>query len=337
MNGLTGMADTSGLGGCTAPALRSRRVALGQAAVVMLLVVAGCGRPATSPGPAARLVVGVSVLTLANPFFKELAAALAAEAATRGYDTVVVSGDNDPARQQHQIKDFIVRRVAAIVLTPCDSKAVGPAVREANEAGIPVFTADIACLDPAAKVVTHVATDNEGGGREAAIAMMEAIHNRGKVAILDFPEVESCILRTRGFRAELAAQGSPIEIVACLPGGAEREKSMKVMQDILQAHPDLAGVFAINDPSALGAVAALEKAGRLADVTVVGFDGQPDGRRAIRSGAIHADPVQFPDRIGRQAATALADYLDGTDVEPVQLIPTALYRRADAERDPSLE
>ena len=306
--------------------------------LVGLLLCVGCGPADQSfQRSTVRPVIGISVLTLTNPFFKELADSLAAEAATRGYDAVVVSGDVDPAKQQNQIKDFIVRRVAAIVLNPCGSTAVGPAIREANEAGIPVFTADIGCLDPEAKVVAHIATDNERGGHEAAEAMIEALGNRGKVAILDFPEVESVILRTKGFRAELAARTSPIEVVACLPGGAEREKSMKVMQDILQAHPDLAGVFAINDPSALGAVAAVEKAGRLEDVVVIGFDGQPDGKRAIRDGIIYADPIQFPDRIGRQAAVAVCDYLEGLEVEPVQLIPTALYRQADAEADTTLD
>jgi len=212
-------------------------------------------------------------------------------------------------------------------LTPCESRAVGTAIREANGVGIPVFTADIACLDPTAKVVAHVATDNEGGGRLAAQAMIAALGDRGKVAILDCPEIESVILRTRGFRDELLARDSGIEIVACLSGGAEREKSMKAMQDILQSHPGLTGVFAINDPSALGAVAALERAGRLADVVVIGFDGQPDGIAAIKAGKIHADPVQFPERIGRQIAKAACDYLDGIDVAEEQLIPTELYRR----------
>jgi ribose transport system substrate-binding protein len=273
--------------------------------------------------------IGIAVLTLANPFFKQLADAVAAEAESRGYDAVIVSSDNDPAKQRSQVQDFIVRGVTAIVLTPCESRAVGTAIRDANAAGIPVFTADIACLAPDARVVAHVATDNEGGGRLAARAMIEALEGQGKVAILDYPEIESVILRTRGFRDELDIRDTAIEVVACLPGGAEREKSMKVMQDILQSHPDLAGVFAINDPSALGAVAALERAGRLDDVIVIGFDGQPDGLAAIRAGKIYADPVQFPVRIGGQVATAACEYLDGLDVEPEQLIPTALVTRND--------
>src|SRR6266496_2106205 len=116
-----------------------------------------------APKPAGT--IGLSVLTMNNPFFKEIADSMTAEAAKHGYSVLAVSGDFDVARQQNQVKDFIVKKVSAIVLCPCDSTAIGPAIREANKAGTPVFTADIACLDTTAKVVAHIATDNLQGGR----------------------------------------------------------------------------------------------------------------------------------------------------------------------------
>jgi ribose transport system substrate-binding protein len=284
-------------------------------------------------------VIGVSLLTLANPFFVDLGEAMKREAAKHGMDVQVVSGDFDAARQRNQVADFIVRKVAAIVLSPCDSKGIGTAIAEANRAGIPVFTVDIASLG-GGKVVSHVATDNLGGGRLAATALIEALGGKGKVAILDHPEIESVLMRTRGFEEELARQkrekGVTIEVVAKLPGGGAKDKSFKATEDLLQSHADLAGIFAINDPSALGAVAALEKAGRLSKVRVVGFDGMPEGKQAIRTGQIYADPVQFPDRIGTMAVQQIRKYLDGDDVKPEILIPTALYRKADAEQDPTL-
>jgi ribose transport system substrate-binding protein len=287
------------------------------------------GVPAADPKPK----LGVSLLTLTNPFFRDLAEGMKAEAAKHGMEVVVVSGEFDAARQRNQVADFIVQRFAAIILSPCDSKAVGTAIAEANTAGIPVFTVDIAALG-GGKVVCHVATDNLGGGRLAAQALIEALGGRGKVAILDHPEVESVLLRTRGFDEELARQtrekGVTMKVVARLPGGATKDKSFKAAEDLLQAHPDLNGIFAINDPSALGAVAALEKAGKLAQIKVVGFDGMPEGKAAIRAGQVYADPVQFPDRIGRTAVQQIRKYLDGDDVPKEILIPTALYRKADA-------
>jgi ribose transport system substrate-binding protein len=297
--------------------------------------------PSVLAAPAKKAEIGVSLLTLTNPFFRDLGEAMKDEAAKHGMEVVLVSGEFDAAKQRNQVADFIVKRSAAIVLSPCDSKAVGTAIAEANKAGIPVFTVDIAALAGGAKVVSHVATDNLGGGRLAAQAIIEALGGKGKVAILDHPEVESVILRTKGFEEELAKQkqekGVNIQVVARLPGGGAKDRSFRAAEDLLQAHPDLNGIFAINDPSALGAVAALEKGGKLAQVKVVGFDGMPEGKQAIKAGQIYADPIQFPDKIGRTAVQIIRKYLDGDDVPPETLIPTALYRKADADKDPALK
>ncbi len=314
----------------------SRRQFIVEAASLMLApTLLGAG-PSKAGG-----TIGISVLTLTNPFFRDLADAMTAEAKKHGLDTLVTSGEFDAARQRNQVADFIVRKTVAMILCPCDSKAVGTALLEANKAGIPVFTADIASLAKEGKVVGHVATDNFGGGRFAAIALIEALGGKGKVAILDHPEVESVILRTRGFLQELEQQkkdkGVTIQVVATLPGGAAKDRSMKATEDLLQSHPDLNGIFAINDPSALGAVAALEKAGRLAQIKVVGFDGMPEGKSAIKAGKIYADPIQFPDRIGQAAVQNVIKYLAGDDVQRETLIPTALYRQADAAKDPAVK
>jgi len=301
----------------------------------------GCGERQKGAAPSLKGTIGLSVLTLTNPFFKVIADTMTAEAAKHGYDVIVTSGEFDVARQQNQVKDFIVKKVAAIVLTPCDSKSIGPAIAEANAAGIPVFTADIACLAPGAKVVCHIATDNLGGGHEAAKAIIEALGGKGKVAILDFPMVESVIMRTQGFKAELAqANKRPdvdIEIVATLPGGGVKDIGYKAAQDLLQAHPDVNGIFAINDPSALGARAALERAGKADQIVIVGFDGQPEGKQAIKEGKIYADPIQFPDKIGAETVRAIVKHFKGEKLPKEILIPTALYRKADAMKDPDLK
>jgi ribose transport system substrate-binding protein len=299
------------------------------------------GTRAALTAPAKKVQIGVSLLTLTNPFFRDLGDAMKDEAAKHNMEVVLVSGEFDPAKQLNQVGDFIVQRCGAIVLSPCDSKAITTAIVQANKAGIPVFTVDIAALATAAKVVSHVATDNLGGGRLAAQAIIEALNGKGKVAILDHPVVESVMLRTQGFEEELARQkkekGIDIRIVARLPGGGAKDKSFQATEDLLQSHPDLNGIFAINDPSALGAVAALEKAGKLGQVKIVGFDGMPEGKQAIKSGLIHADPIQFPEKIGRTAVQHILKYLAGDDVPAQTLIPTALYRKSDADKDPQLK
>lgn len=312
--------------------------------IVALLVTVGCDRdkpavqkPPPAGSPKSAGVIGVSVLTMTNPFFREIVDAMTDEAKKVGMEVVAVSGDNRPEVQNPQVREFIVKRVSAIVLTPCDSKSIGETIREANAAGIPVFTADIACIDPDAKVVSHVATDNYSGGREAAKAMMAAIGNRGRVAIVDHPKVESVMLRTKGFRDELAEAKSPIEIAGTVVGEGAKDTSYKVTQDLLAANRDLAGIFAINDPSALGAYAAVEKAGLAGKIRIVGFDGQLEAKQAIKEGKIYADPIQFPDRIGRETVRAITSYLDGKPPPRQLLIPTSLYGKDEAMKDPALK
>ena len=312
--------------------------------LALIALTAGCGNEedtAATPSEA-RGTIGVSVLTLTNPFFKVIADTMTDEGRKHGYEVLVTSGEFDVAKQQNQIKDFIVRKVAAIVLSPCDSKSIGPAIREANEAGIPVFTFDIKCLAPGAEVVSHIATDNYQGGKLAGEAMIEALGpSGGEVVIVDAKQIESCILRVDGFKEVIEAhnEASPgkITIVAELPGDGQKDKGFKAAEDALQAHSNLAGIFAINDPSGLGAYAALEKAGKTDQVKIIAFDGQPEGKQAIKAGMIYADPVQFPDEIGRRTMQTIVRYFNGEPVEPEILIPTALYRQADAQQDPSLK
>ena len=307
----------------------------------------GCGRTADTPQPAAtsRGTICVSLLALDNPFFKVIGDAIAAEAAKQGFQATVVSADKDVTRQGNQIKDFIVKKAAAIVLSPCDSKSIVPVIREANAAGIPVFTVDSPCNEPGVAIATQVATDNEGGGREAGQAMIEALHADGreaggKIAVLHFKQAESCQLRVKGFRAVIdahnATASAKIDIVTELESNAAKDVGFKAMEDALQAFPDLRGVFAINDPAALGARAALEKAGKAEQIVIVGFDGQPEGRQAIRDGKIYADPIQFPDKMGVQIVEAIQRWSRGETLPPQMLIPTSLYRRADADKDPTL-
>jgi len=307
------------------------------------LVLTGC-KPKS---PTANIkpdqpTIGISMLTLDNPFFKIIGDTIAAEGQKHGYASVLVSGDKDVAKQSNQIKDFVVKKVAAIVLSPCDSKAIVPVIQEANAAGIPVFTVDIPCNEPGVKIVTQVATDNFGGGKEAAKAMIEVLGEAGgKVAVLHFKQAESCQLRVKGFRELIDAYNQTaagkIEIVTELESMGAKDAGYKAAEDALQAHADLRGIFAINDPAALGARAALEKAGKAKQVAIVGFDGQIEGKQAIKDGKIYADPIQFPDKMGREIVAAILKHSNGEPVPPEILIPTQLYRQADAKADPALK
>ncbi len=318
------------------------------AGIFISIGLSGCARSTkesasgTSAASDKRGTIGVSVLTLQNPFFKIIGDNISSEAKQNGYETIVVSADNDISKQGNQVKDFIVRKVSAIVLSPCDPKSIVPIIQEANTAGIPVFTVDIPCPDPTAKIVTQIATDNYGGGKEAGNAMIEALgENGGKVAILHFKQAQSCILRVQGFREVIDAHNASgkqkIDIVIELEGGGATDVGYRAAEDALQAHPDLRGVFAINDPSALGARAAIEKANKADQIVLVGFDGMPEGKQAIKEGKIYADPIQFPDKMGIEIVRAFVRYSKGEELPPEILIPTSLYRKSDADQDSTLK
>jgi len=298
------------------------------------LAASSCGggkREGKAPaaGTRAQVRIGVSLLTRTHPFYQDLEAGLAAEAAAHGYQLNVQSGEFDVARQKDQVENFIVDKVSAIVVCPCDSNSIGTSVQAANRAGIPVFTADIAVLAEGVSVVSHIASDNVEGGRLAAQALSRALGGKGKIAIIDHPEVESVIQRVRGFEDEVALQ-TGIRVVAKLSGRGMKDAAFRTAEDILQAHPDLDGIFGINDDSALGALAAVEKAGRLGRVAIVGFDAMPEARQAIRDGKIYADVVQQSHAIGEETIKTIAAYMAGEKVAPMHLIPCRLFTKDDA-------
>lgn len=339
------MPDTSPVRSLPAVAAAARRSSLPgrlAAAAALVLLASGCG-PSEDGGASANRspVIGISVQRLTNPFFKVIADTVTAEAAKHGYTVLARDAADKIENQKDQVKEFIVKRVDAIILCPNNTKAIGPVIVEANEAGIPVFTVDTKCEDPAARVVAHIGTDNLQGGRVAGQAMIDALGEEGgKVAILEFKRVESCIDRVTGFEERIAehnrtARGK-IEIVTRLECGGAKEEGQNAARDAINAHPDLAGIFAINDPAALGALAALEAEGKADRVVVVGFDGQPEARKAIKEGKLFDSPVQFPDKMAVEAVRAIVAYRNGEKVEPVTLIPTVPYRKADADADPTV-
>ena len=289
-----------------------------------------------------RGTIGYSAMDMGNPFFQIIADHLRRDAEAAGFDLIVENAGADVKAQAEHLDAFIAKRVAAIVLNPCDSRSAGPSIKKANQQGIPVFTCDTQCVAEGIQIAGHVGTDNFGGGRLAGEAMIEALGpSGGKVFIVDF-DAESCVLRVEGFLEVIQAynQGREegrIEIVGQQNGGGKPDLGFQVTAAAIQANPDLAGVFAINDPSGLGAYTALEQAGRTDQVTIVAFDGHKEGKQAIKEGKFFADPIQFPDQMGQQTVAKILKHFKGEEFEKVTLLPTALYRKADADKDPELE
>ncbi len=310
--------------------------------VLFLVASNGCNDGENSKDQQSNGLIGITIMSSENPFFNVLANAADQEAKKHGYETEILSGDNDPDKQDRQIKDFIAKKVAAIIISPCNAHAIGASIKSANQAGIPVFMADTGTTDSTAQVVSTIETANYEGGMQAGQAMIELLGEEGgEVLVLDFKQAESCLKRVAGFKKVIAdhnvsSPDAQIQIVSELASGGRRDVANQSTSDALQAHPNLKAIFAINDPAALGAYAAMEKVGKQNDIKIIGFDGMPEGKTAIKEGKIYADPIQFPEKIGEMTVQAIMRYFDGEEVESRIQIPTYLYKKADAEADPAL-
>jgi len=275
--------------------------------------------------------IGVSIQNREASFYQDMERGMKTEAAKYGYTVTVVDASRDNAKQQSQVEDFISQKVDAIVLTPYDSQAIGSAIVEVNKTNIPVFTADIANASKDGTVVAHIASDNVQGGAQAGKLMCDALPGHvGTIAIIDEPAVTSVQDRVKGFKQAIAAGCPGVTIVADIDGGGERAKASSSMEDILQSHKDLKGVFGINDDSALGAAKAIQSAGLGGKVVVIGYDAQPEAKTAIAKGQMYGDAIQHPDQIGAKTIDAIHDYFSGTKPPAKIAVPVGTYTKADA-------
>ena len=297
-------------------------------ALLIALILFSCSTPPPATGNAApasaQKTIGVTLLTRGHLFYRDLEQGLQDEAAKAGYKLVVTSAEFDLGKQASQIEDFVARKVDAIVVCPVDSRGVGPSIGKANAAGIPVFTADIAAQE--GEIVSHVASDNVAGGRLAGEFLAKVLDGKGSVAIIGQPAITSVLDRVAGFK-EAIARFPGMTVVAEVNGQGVRDRSLEVAGDVMQAHPDLAGLFGINDDSALGALDAARQLNR-PNVAIVGYDATPPAVDAIRKGTqLKADVAQFPKKIGEATIASIRDHFAGKPVPKIVPVEVGIVDR----------
>jgi ribose transport system substrate-binding protein len=288
--------------------------------IAVCLALVACQPKDSGPPP---VTIGVTLLTKEHEFYRQLEAGLQAGAAKHGYRLLVTSGDFDLAKQQGEIDNFVVQHVSAIVVCPVDSRGIGPAIARATAAGIPVFTADIRAYG--VPVVAHVASDNAEGGRLAAGYMARALGDSGAVAVIGQPELQTGLDRQEAFIAEIGRHPR-MRVVAVASGAGVRDRALTATEDVLQGHPELRGLFAINDETALGALSAAKAHGKTAEnFAIVGFDATPEAMAAIKAHtAFRADVAQAPHEIGERTVDAIATYLAKQPVDSTIVVPVTI-------------
>lgn len=287
------------------------------AAVVATAVVGATSLLHSGSSSATTQKVGLSLSTLNNPFFVQIRAGAQAEAKKLGVDLTVTDAQNDASQQANQLQNFTSSGLGAIIVNPVDSDATGPAARAVNKSGIPLVAVDRSVNN--ADTATLVASDNTAGGRLAAKALAEKLGGKGEIIVLQgMAGTSASRERGAGFTEGLKAYPG-IKVVAKQPADWDRTKGLDVMTNLLQANPGISGVFAENDEMALGAIKALgSKAGT--SVQVIGFDGTPDGLKAVADGPLYASVAQQPKELGRIAVQNALRVAEGKNINKVDKV-----------------
>ena len=292
--------------------------------LILSMILSACAptqpaapQPAAQPAaeqPAAKeLTLGVAISTLNNPFFVTLKEGAEKAAGAAGVKLIVVDAQDDPAKQAASIEDLISKKVDALLINPTDADAIVPSIQKANAAKIPVFTIDRGAAG--GEVVSHIASDNVAGGKMAAEFLCQAIGGKGNVVELQgIAGTSAARDRGQGFNDYMKANCPGATIVAQQTADFNRAKGLAVFENILQAQPDIAGVFAHNDEMILGAIQAAEAAKRTG-IVFVGFDAIDDAVAAVNQGKLAATVAQQPAEMGRLGVETAVRYLNGETVE----------------------
>lgn len=284
---------------------------------------------ALAAGAAEPLRMGVSLSDLGNPFFYSLAEHIqqaATELSSRPVELEVVSSAYDLERQRQQIRRFIEEGVSIILLNAADSDAIEPDIRLAQKAGIIVTAIDI---DARGADVT-VTSDNVQAGEIACQYLVDRMNHQGQVAIINGARVSSVTERVVGCRSVLNNYADIVLVDDAYNGGGTFGGGLEAGTFLLSQRPDVQGVFAINDPSALGAAEAAQLSER-ADLWIVAVDGSADFLEAMADGQpnLLATAVQSPAQMARLAVQQSLARLAQPQQTPPQTIriPTHLFSR----------
>lgn len=279
--------------------------------------------------------VGFAQTESNNPWRIAETESMKAAAAERGYQIVITDAGGSAAKQVADVQSMIAQGVDVIFLAPREEKPLARAVLEAKRAGIPVILLDRDVDQSVAKVgqdyVTFIGSDFVEQGRRAAEWLIEATNGEAKIIELEGTTGSSPANdRKKGFDEAIAEQPG-MEILASQSGDFNRDQGRQVMETLLQAHPDVTAVYAHNDEMAIGAIAALEAAGRTPgeDVIVVSIDGERDALRAIMDGKLGASVESSP-FFGPVAFDTMERYAAGEEIPTWVVVEDRFFDESNA-------
>ena len=300
--------------------MKPNSIARAASLAMVVLFLAGCGGQGAVPEQAAttrsgQIEIAVIPKGLAHQFW--LTVKDGAEAAGKEFGAQIIwqgpAKETEIEKQINIVRDMINRRVSALVLAACDENALVPTIQRAVNMNIPVITIDSGVLSDLP--LSFVATDNIAGARMAADVLARLIGEEGPVGLIPFvPGAATSEMRERGFKEGIVAYPN-ITLVATQYCMSDVAKAMDITQDMINANPDLRGIFAANEAAAIGAAQAVRTAGKAGVVKLVAFDASEDEIAALKEGVIQALIVQNPFKMGYVGVKAAIDALEGKPVE----------------------
>jgi ribose transport system substrate-binding protein len=272
----------------------------------------------------AGMKVGFSVSTQVNPFYKAMADGVRDQGAAEGYEVTVLNADDKLEKQIADVEDLIQKKIDVLIINATQDGAAA-VLNKAADAGIPVITLQRAV--PGAKVVSHIGTDNVVIGREGAEWIAKKLNGKGNVVVMEgIPGAASSEDRKKG-SAEVWPKYPGIKVVAQQSGKYDRAVALGVMENILQAQPQIDAVFCFNDEMAMGALAAVKAANRKG-ILITGMDANKDAREAVAKGELAMTIALPPYDIGK-TGVIFAKWLQTKEkpVPALQVMPVSFITK----------
>jgi ribose transport system substrate-binding protein len=297
--------------------------------VVMGMMASSLVGCSSSGGGDDKIKVGLSMNTLNNPFFVAVSEGAKKGAKDLGVEIVVTDAQNQPSKQQTDIENLLAQQIDILIVDPADSDAIVSGIEAANEQEIPVITIDRAATG--GEVVSHIGFDAIKSGNIAGQYIVDQIKGKGNIVELQgILGTNVAQDRSKGFN-EIISKNKDIKVVAKQSANFDRAEAMSVMENILQANKEIDAVYAANDEMVLGALEAIEAAGRLDDIIVIGCDAIDPAIEAIKSGKLEATIAEPPFFLGKSAVEVAIKALNKETVEKQVILGSELTTKENVD------
>ncbi len=300
----------------------------------------------TAPADGPRIALLMKART--NPFFDKMAAGAERKAKELhvNLEVLAIDKETDSEKQAAQVETVTSKGVQAILIAPADSKAIIAPLLQAQQRGIKIINLDNRINADEAKkaglkIEAFIGPNNVAGAHKSAAAMIEKIEKDPSVAVSSASRqvamlegirgVDNAEARKKGFQEAVDATRGRVQIVAMDTGEWMTEPAQKKMESILNAHPDLKGVFCANDMMALGVIQAVASAGKTGKIIVASYDNLDAARQAIKAGSLYATIEQHPDKMGELGVEFALKAISGENIPAEIPVPTDLVMAKDLQ------